>query len=239
MNCRSRFAFVGIAAAMTVACSLAFAQTESPRPSKDPKASPPKAAPPKDAGAGDHQLPPGWTEADMQACMEAGTPGEQHKHLTELVGTWQGKVTMWMAPGTEPVKSECTSVVSEMMDGRFTKADVTGDMPGMGPFTGMGLYGYDNTSEKFQATWICNCNTVIMNGVGELSSDKKALTWNFSYTCPVTKKPTTMREIETRTGKDSYKLESYGIDPKSGKEFKMMEIAFTRTKGAPAVSSAR
>jgi hypothetical protein len=43
------------------------------------------------------------------------------------------------------------------MDGRFIKLEMEGDMPGMGPFHGFGLYGYDNVSQKYQATWIDNC----------------------------------------------------------------------------------
>ena len=45
------------------------------------------------------QLPPGWTAEDMQAMMAAGTPGKMHEHLAKDVGMWQGKTTMWMAPG--------------------------------------------------------------------------------------------------------------------------------------------
>jgi hypothetical protein len=113
------FASLGLVAAMAVAGSIAFAQSQTPPKERD-KPAPSKAAqqtPPDQMP----QLPPGWTEADMQACMAAGTPGEQHAHLAESVGTWHGKTTMWMAPGTEPMTSECTSSVTPMMDGRFTK----------------------------------------------------------------------------------------------------------------------
>jgi len=44
-----------------------------------------------------------------------------------------------------------------------------------------------------------------------------------------------MREIETMTGPNSKTLEMYGTDPKSGKEFKMMVIEFTRKTGTAAV----
>ena len=37
-----------------------------------------------------------------------------------------------------------------------------------------------------------------------------------------------MESIETITGPDSRKLEMWGEDPKSGQEYKMMEIALTR-----------
>ena len=45
-------------------------------------------------------------------------------------------------------------------------------------------------------------------------------------------------QIERITGKDTRVMEMYGTDPKSGKEFKMMEIALTRKSGAAPVSRA-
>jgi hypothetical protein len=183
---------------------------------------------PKAAGKPEFKLPPGWTAEDMQACMVAGTPGEMHKFLAKGLGVWSGKNTMWMAPGVDPMKSESTTTVSPLMDGRFVKVEVAGDMPGMGPFSGLGLYGFDNVSKKFVSTWIDNHGTGMMSGEGDLSSDGKTLTWKFTANCPITKKPVTMREIETITGPTTKTLEMFGTDPKSGKEFKMMSIELTK-----------
>src|SRR5690606_38232332 len=114
------------------------------------------------------------------------------------------------------------------------KCEITGDMPGMGPFNGFGIYGYDNVAQQFQCSWIDNCGTAIMNGKGELSSDGKTLTWTFSYHCPITKKLTTMREVERITGVNPKRLTRYGSQPKPGKDYKMTEIAFTRGDGPTA-----
>jgi hypothetical protein len=222
MNCKKLFALSLILAMgmLIVIGSSAIAQ-----PSKDSK---------QPAGQPEMQLPPGWTEADMQACMAAGTPGKQHEQLAKNVGVWQGKNSMWMAPDTSPMNSECVATYTPMMDGRYIKCEIAGDMPGMGPFNGFGLYGFDNVSQQYVLTWVDNCGTGIMSGTGQLSSDGKTLTWTCTYNCPIQKKPVTMREIETITGPNSKTLEMYGIDPKSGKEFKMMEIAFTRKPGGQA-----
>jgi hypothetical protein len=176
----------------------------------------------------DFKLPPGWTLEDMQACMLAGTPGEMHKELAKDVGVWNGKTTMWMGPGGEAMKSECVSTITPIMDGRYIKCEIKGDMPGMGPFDGFGLYGFDNVSQKFVSIWIDNHSTGIMTGTGELSEDGKVMTWNYTFNCPVTKKQTTMREVETSTGENTERFEMFGPDPKSGKEYKMMSIEFTR-----------
>lgn len=178
--------------------------------------------------ADEMQLPPGWTPQDMQACMAASTPGTHHKLLASGAGKWNGKSQMWMGPGTPVINSSSTATVTPVMDGRFVKTEFAGDVPGMGPFTGFGINGFDNVSKKFVATWIDNMGTGIMNGTGEASSDGKIITWTFNMHCPITGKPTTMREVETITGPNTKTLEMWGIDPKSGKEFKSMFIELTR-----------
>jgi len=225
------------AALAAIAGTIALAEPPSTKPGMKPSATMP-AAQPKDGKMGEHAMPAGMSEADMKACMEAGTPGAMHAYLAKANGTWSGKTMMWMAPGTEPMKSECTSTCSSFMDGRFTKCEMAGDMPGMGAFNGFGIYGYDNVAQKFQCTWVDNMGTGMMQGTGELSSDQKTMTWNFNYHCPITKKASTMREVERVTGADTKTMEMFGEDPKTGKEFKMMEIALTRTSKATGKPSA-
>ncbi|MBI4582381.1 MAG: DUF1579 domain-containing protein [Planctomycetes bacterium] len=177
------------------------------------------------------KLPPGWTEADMQACVRAGTPGKMHEHLAKSVGEWRGQTTMWMVPDAEPTKGECTSTVKSILDGRYTKIKMSGQGCDMGPYEGLGIYGFDNVSQKFVSVWIDNHSTGIMNGVGAMSEDGKTITWEFTVNCPITQKPTVLREIETITGPDTKTLEMFATDHKSGKEFKMMTIKLTKKEG--------
>lgn len=212
-----------IALIALVAGSIAIAQ-----PAKETK---PATKTTSAQPATDHALPPGMTPEEMQACMIAGTPGEQHKFLAECAGEWAAKTTMWMAPGAEPMKCDGVSTVTSIMDGRFTKVEMSGEMPGMGPYTGIGTFGYDNAAGKYVATWICNMGTNIMVGTGEVSSDKRTITWTYDYVCPVTKKLSSMRDVEHRIDKNNMKIESFAKDIKTGKEFKMMEIVLTRKQG--------
>ncbi len=217
MNRSCRFAAVALAA---IAGSIALAQ------------------PGQDAGQPEMQLPPGMTMEDVQACMEAGTPGEMHAFLAESVGTWEGKTKMWMDPSMPPIESTCTTVISSIMDGRYIKCETSGEIPDMGLFEGSGIYAFDNVSQQFQATWIDNMSTGIATGAGELSSDRKTLTWKLTYNCPITKKPTTMREVQRFINKDTSIMEMYGLNPKTGEEYKMMEIHYTRKSGPTASAPA-
>ncbi|MBS0192092.1 MAG: DUF1579 domain-containing protein [Phycisphaerales bacterium] len=198
-----------------LAAALGFSE-----PQKDPKALAP-------AGMPEMKLPPGWTAEDMQTCMMASTPGKMHEYLAKAAGKWSGKCQNWMAPGTEALVSDCVATSTPVMDGRFVKTEFAGEMMGM-PFNGFSLNGYDNVGQKFQAVWVDNMTTGMMVGTGELSADGKTMTWNYQTNCPLTKKPTTMREIETITGPNSKTLEMWGIDPKSGKEYKCTFIEFKK-----------
>lgn len=184
------------------------------------------------AAAGDEEgmpLPPGWTAEDMKAMIAAGTPGEMHQRLAKSEGAWVGKSRMWLAPGApEPLAGECTLTNTVLMDGRYAQGEMDGEMPGMGPFRGLGIVGFDNVTQKFVGSWIDNMSTGIMNGVGEPSKDGKTLSWTFTYNCPIRRAPAVMRQVETYPDADTMIFEMWATDPKSGQEYKCMRIDFTR-----------
>jgi len=215
MTARFAFVLVGLCASV-LAASLGFTQPEPTKPATVP---PPEM-----------KLPDGWTAQDMQACIEAATPGEMHEFLGRMNGTWKGTVLSRMGPDTEPFATECTCTGTALMDGRYFRRDVSGEMPGMGMFLGSGTYGYDNVAGKFQGVWIDNMSTTMMVGTGELSADRKTLTWTYTYTDPITRKTATMREVETVVDADTSRSVMISTDPKTGKEFNMAEMTFVRQK---------
>ena len=214
-----------VCAGVVVVASIATAQEAT----KEAAANGAQGAAAQQQPPGEMQLPPGWTKEDMQKMAAAGMPGKMHQRLTRDAGTWHGKTSMWMSPDvSEPLQSETTSKVTPAMGGRYVKVEVSGEMPGMGPYQGEGTYGYDNVQQKFVSTWIDNHSTGIMNGTGEMSPDGKTLTWTYTFHCPIADKPVTMREVETTTGQNTKTLEMFGPDPKSGREYKVMRIELTK-----------
>ena len=175
----------------------------------------------------DAKLPPGFTAQDMKAMAEAGTPGKMQALLVGEKGTWEGTNVIRMAPDAPEVSGAMKSTITPLMDGRYTRIDVTGEIAGMGEYKGEGTYGYDNVAEKFVCTWIDSMSTGFMTGEGELSPDGKTITWTFKYHCPIRKGPATMRQTET-IGSDKKVLEMIGSDPKTGKEFRMNRIEMAR-----------
>lgn len=180
------------------------------------------------AGQPKTQLPPGWTPADMQAVIAVATPGAMHEYLVKSAGVWHGENTMWMAPNAAPIKSESTTTITPILGGRFVKVEMEGTMPGAGEYHGLAIYGYDNVSGQFVSTFVDNMGTGIAKATGTLSDDGKTLTWRYTYNCPVTKKPAVMRDVAKFTGANTKTLVMYGVNPKTGKEYKMMKIEMTR-----------
>ena len=68
----------------------------------------------------------------------------------------------------------------------------------------------------------------IMQGEGELAKDGKTLNWEYVANCPREQKPVMLRQVETATSPTTKTLEMFVTDPKSGDEFKMMRIEFTK-----------
>ena len=96
----------------------------------------------KQDGTAPH-LPPGMTEADMKAMMDAATPGPMHAYLAKDSGTWNGANKYWMTPNAPPSESTISSTSTVIMGGRFIQQDCTSEMPGIGTFTGMMTGGKD------------------------------------------------------------------------------------------------
>lgn len=180
------------------------------------------------------------TKADMEKMMaqmmELSKPGENHKLLADMAGTWDFTVKMWMDPSSaKPDESKGTATRKEMFGGRFFIMDVTGKMDMPGPdgkkksmdFKGMSIEGYDNIKKKFVSSWIDNMGTMIMASEGTYDPATKSFTYNAE--CEMMPgMHTKIREVIKVVDKDHHTFEWY--EDRGGKEAKTMEIAYTRKK---------
>lgn len=196
-------------------------------PSRERPATPPPAAKPADSGASGAD---GGMDPKMMEAMEANaTPGPNHEWLAGYAGSWTLEVSHWMAPGAPPQTSQAMAVGEMAFGGLFLVERVRGDFGGM-PFEGRGTSGYDNIRKEFVFTWIDNMSSGIMTGTGKLSADRKTMTSSTKVMDPATGKEVTMRTVETFDGPDSRRSETFTTGP-DGKEFKTMELTYTRRAG--------
>lgn len=162
--------------------------------------------------------------AEMEAYMKAGTPGEPHQAMAATVGTYDLKIKGWHEPGAPVTEDVGTAKRSMILGGRVLVEEFNGSMMGQ-PFTGHGMRGYDNVTGKYWSTWMDSMSTGVMLSKGSCDA-KGACTFTGSYDDPVRKTLVTLR-MTTRQDGPKEIFEMYSPD-KSGKEFKMMEITYTK-----------
>lgn len=177
-------------------------------------------------------LPSGKPASDemMKKAQELSKPNENHRLLASLEGKWTHTLLWWNEPNTEPKESEGTNTNTMIMDGRFLKQDVSGESMGA-PFQGMGMTGYDNVRKEFVSTWLDSRNTGIMTASGSFDAKKKIIHENIIGSCPMTGD----RERKVRAewkfmDNDHYTYAMFEKAP-DGKEFKAVEIRYTRVTG--------
>lgn len=174
-----------------------------------------------------------WVPVDsataMKAWMAYATPGDAHKAMAKSEGNWDGEVSMWMAPGAPPMSNKSTATNKMAMGGRYQVSSFSGSFMGQ-PFEGMGIMGYDNTKKAYVSTWVDNMGTGIMHMEGTADASGKVVTMTGKMTDPSTGRDCDVKEVLTFTDDDHHTMEMYGPDPATGKQFKNMEIKFTRKK---------
>jgi hypothetical protein len=155
------------------------------------------------------------------------TPTKEHEALAEDVGTWEGDVTMWAAAGAEPMKSKGVET-NEMLGKMWLMSHYEGDMGGE-KFAGRSAVGYDPIKKKFYGGWVDTMSPFMMKFEGDYDEASHTLTMNSEGTSVLTGKPEKMKLITTWEGKDKKTFEMHATG-EDGKEWKMMEIKYTRKK---------
>jgi hypothetical protein len=202
---------------LTLATALpSFAQDASP-------------AKPADAKPDDAQM--------MAMMMDLAKPGEHHKLLEGLAGSWTYTTKFWLSPDTNtpPMESSGKAIAKTIMGGRYLQTDNSGkmQMPGSDgkmvdmEFHGMEIAGYDNIKKKFLSSWVDNMGTGIMLSEGTYDPETKSLTYT-SEEEPMPGIKMKVREVLKLTDQDHHTFEFY--EDRGGKETKTMEIVCVREK---------
>ncbi|HEY0041490.1 MAG TPA: DUF1579 domain-containing protein [Flavisolibacter sp.] len=174
-----------------------------------------------------------WVPVDSATAMkkmwEMGTPGAQHAMLAKSNGGWDAEMTMWMAEGSaaQVTKAACTNKM--IYDGRYQQSTFKGSFDKM-PFEGTSITGYDNSEKMFFSTWMDNMSTGLMTMKGTWDEATKSINLKGKMVCPANGIECEMREVYKIVDDNTHIMEMYGPDMKTGKEFKGMEIKFTRKR---------
>lgn len=201
---------------LTVSSGAAAAQ-----PPKDTK---PAVQPPKPDKPG----APGQPGDPMAEWMAKMQPGDHHKHLNVMLGTWEGSIKFWMAPDAEAGESTGSVHREWDMDERFLIEHVEGSTEGFPPFKGLGIVGYNTVENRYESVWIENMATYISFMTGSYDANKKTFTFTGDMLDPMTGKRQKQRHIVDVS--DPNKQTMVGYSTSEGKEFKCFEGSFTKKK---------
>jgi len=179
----------------------------------------------QEAKKGDAPPPPA-PEGLMQEYLKLSQPGEHHKYLDKMAGSWTYTVKLWSPMGGEPTESVGTIDAAWILGGRFLKSDFTGTLMNM-PFQGISYDGYDNLQKRYVTTWIDNFTTGIQVFEGGPSTDGKVRTMTTEGIDPLTGQKMKTKGVTTILSADSYTYDAYVVLP-DGKEFKQMELVAKR-----------
>ncbi len=167
-------------------------------------------------------------QKEMEIWAKYGEPGPHHAHLKQFEGSWNGAVKIWMAPGAPPSESTGTSESKMILGGRYLMGTYKGQYMDK-PFEGLSIMGYDNAKKEYASIWIDGGSSGFMYGSGKCEQDGKVFKTNGEMFDPVTLKNMKSRGVTKFIDKDKYVDEMFMIGP-DGKEFKSMEITYTRKK---------
>jgi uncharacterized protein DUF1579 len=170
---------------------------------------------------------PGQDET-MKAWMAMATPGEAHKKLDALAGSWTSGTKMWMDPANSPETTTGTAEGKWVLGGRFLEQRAEGTYMGQ-PFSGLGYVGYDKYKKKYVGTWMDTTTTMIVNSTGTADASGRVFKSWSTIDDPFLKKPVKLRSVTKVVDADHLTYEMWGPGP-DGKVYKMFEIHYTRKK---------
>ena len=179
-------------------------------------------------------------EAEMsKQRMELSKPGENHKLLAMIAGTWNftGRhFPVDPGPNKKPIEVKGSLVRKSLWDGRYFISESTGGklkMPWSDgkevTYKDMTIEGYDNVKKRFVGAAIDNhWDTGIIPLEGSYDSATKTFIYNTEIeTSPGIKRK--MRRLVKILDNDHYTEEFYAEH--NGHEVKVTEMRFTRVNG--------
>jgi hypothetical protein len=161
----------------------------------------------------------------MKKWMDYMTPGNMHEMLAKSVGEWTYVSKWWDSPSAKPMVSEGRSVDEMILGGRYLKSTSYGEAMGM-PMEGMNIVGYDKATNEIISFWIDNLGTGMTMARGKYDEKTKVCDMKGTMVDPMTGKDVEYRQTMKFIDDKNHIFEMFMMQ--DGKEFKAMEITFTR-----------
>lgn len=166
-------------------------------------------------------------DAVIATLRELATPGEHHRHLARLVGTWQATGTYWL-PSGEQETAAGTIENTWILGGLFLESRLTGELLG-DTYEGRALEGYDYVTEQYMSSYVDTLGSFILNFTGTCEDDGRRRIMTAAFIDPVWGRRMISRSVLTVIDADTYRYESF-LQHEDGREFPQMEFVARRVR---------
>ena len=157
---------------------------------------------------------------------QAAQPAAIHKEMAKLAGDYTTVTKLRLSPDTEPTETTGAAKLTVILDGRFLQDENTVSMFGQS-YKGLRLYGYNNGSKQFEATWFYTGSTGTMRLIGSSKDEGKTVDWTASYDDANGKQ--NLQVITKIVDADHFVVEMIAKLP-DGKKGPSFETTYTRRK---------
>ncbi len=174
----------------------------------------------------------------MQEWMNSIKPGAGHKLMEPSIGVWETTTKIWMGgPGQDPVETHGTAERKWVLDGRFVLEELKSEFPlaamtgGQAkniPWTGMGMFGYDNVRNMYVGCWADTMGTQLLTMKGS-SADGKTFTYYGEMDEPSLGVFGRTVKYQTKTV-DADTMVFEITDLHAGDNYKVVEVTYKRKK---------
>lgn len=165
--------------------------------------------------------------AEMMKKAECYTkPGESHKLLARLIGTWETE-TRFTMPGMEAPPEKGTAETSWLMEGRWVKSEAMGTLMGM-PSRSFTIIGYDNMKMSYVVTTVTSLDTAMNRSEGDLDPSGDVLITYGTIDEYLTGEHDKMVKVVWRFLSDDRMVMEVHDLPIGEHNTKVLEIAYTR-----------
>jgi hypothetical protein len=194
----------------------------------------PRAPQQQPPAAGQQQPPPGQpSPEDMKKMFEQAKkftePSEAHRKLAEHLGKWDVEWKMTMGPGPGTAVGKCKAEVSWLIEGRFTKMEMTGTFMQQ-PFKSFGISGYDNFKQAYVRAGVDSMNTFMLTAQGKVTQDGRTLIWYGTMDEYLTGENDKMVKYVDRSIDADHFVEEVHDLAIGEENTKVVELSFTRAK---------
>jgi hypothetical protein len=152
-------------------------------------------------------------------------PEPDHKSAVfeKDVGTWDAEVEVRPGPGAEPQRSRGITT-NKLVAGAWLVSDYQAESG----FAGHGIYGFDQTKNKYVGTWVDSMRRFLVIAEGEWNESEKKMTYRGEAQMPDGRK-LKWREETTTIDPDTQIFRSF-MPLLDGSDFEMMTVKYRRRR---------